>query len=777
MHGVGLKKKKIGLALEANPAALLAADQSSGEQLVEEMSRRASKANALGETLTLDAEKIHEEVLLEKSSPTPVQVGSPTQIMVFKTLSVDGELHVDNLMEALQMLAFPQLNEDWIKEVITPLTSFSTVDIELFVQFLEVYEQKQSEFFVSEFKRFDTDGSGCMDASELGELLKGIGAYPLPHVLRSLINEVDDNGSGQLELEEFRRVLHLMQSREGFTKAEVEELQKVFRKFDRDRSGNVNSEELIGILGWLGYPQRLETAYYVMRRADVDGSGDLTWEEFLVAMRWYREHEVTYVEKLMLDFDSDGNGVVDTGELERLLTSIGFVHPRQQVIFECMDEIGMDGNEPLVHSALWQVLQLFRLRGGFLKSEDDSIVEAFHQYDRKGKHGEGFINTLEVGKAMRMLGLNVPVELQQMHVNFVDVDGSGLLDLSEFRTLMRRHREGDLQDLLKIFNHYSNGVDYVDNFEVKTVDVNGTLKRALRRAGLAQFPEVVRDFLASLAKPFMVYAEFVDLAQEVRAAARERMRQNAGFTAAEVADYRTKFTVYDADGGGDIAGLELRKLLADIFPEAHKNADQRARLEKILREVDQDGDGSLDFADFLRLMRHYIDDCEVEELKTMNESFSDDEAAQFREIFNCEAKPKPGQDPTISVAHLQAMIIKICPLGITEVENLGKIIRECQEVQDSRTVDCAEFLRIMRKIVDTNLGGILGVTAQRTKAAPQTGAPSNQLVHSSSQQKLQNVFEKAFTVPGKVEKGSRPPSAKGSRPPSAQFRGTLPPGV
>lgn len=292
---------------------------------------------------------------------------------------------------------------------------------------------------------------------------------------------------------------------------------------------------------------------------------------------------------------------------------------------------------------------------------------------------------------------------------------------------MRRHREADLIELQQIFLHYS-GLDPEEPGKIDQVkmDVKLGLKRALRRAGLGHSTEFVDNFIATSNCTSLTFDGFVDLATEIRAVARERMRQNAGFTAKEVTEYKTKFQVYDADGTGDIAGLELRHLLEDIFPDSARNVDQRTRIEKILKEVDQDGSGSLDFADFLRLMRHYADDCENEELKNANEKFTEEEAQQFKEIFNAEAsvyaetnklKDKAGgQDGRITIAQVQAMVIKVCPLTTTEIEALGNIIRECQNDSSMRTVDYLEFLRIMRHLIDQNLGNILGVTAQRVNA-------------------------------------------------------------
>lgn len=683
-------------------------------------------------------------------SPSRKKEVSARQMVVFRSLQVDGELPVENLLQAVKLLGFPQINQEWVNDVLkSKECRYGTLSEDEFVDFILEYDAKQQQFILEKFREFDVDGAGSLDASELGELLKAVGAFPLPHVLKNLISEVDDNGTGQLELEEFRRVLTLLESREGFSKPEIDEFQKAFHKFDRDRSGEVNGDELLGILGWLGYPQRQETVTAVMKQADQDGSGCLSWPELLICMRWYREKEIQYVQGLMAEHDSDGSGTIERSELETLLGTIGYAFPRDVVIFECMEVIGLSSYEPLNFPNLWQVLQVFRLRRGFLASEENLMAEAFSQFDRSGS---GFINTVEVGKAMRLLGYQVPIEQQHRHVKFVDVDGSGHLDMSEFRTLMRRHREHELRELAIVFDTYA---VTEENFGIKEkkLETKTPLRRALRRVGLGTAPDLVNIHLNQhhATSTHINFQDFVVIIGIVRNEVRLRMRESAGFTENEVNAYKEKFKVYDEDETGDIAGPELRHLLNDIFPEASRNFDTRSRIARLLSEVDRDGNGILDFTDFLRLMRHYQDDCEMQALSQVNENFSEEEVAQFSEIFNAEVREQfGGQEPRITTSIFQTMIIKICPLSIESVETLAKIVRECQDEPGASHIVFFEFLRIMRRVVDQNLGNILAITAQR-------------IADPKSPSSAKGAFGKAFS-----DKPS--PGAKGKQ----MLRGTLP---
>ena len=55
---------------------------------------------------------------------------------------------------------------------------------------------------VDAFSRFDTDGNGSIDASELGDVMRWLGQRPTDAELRTLIDAVDADGSGSIEFDE-----------------------------------------------------------------------------------------------------------------------------------------------------------------------------------------------------------------------------------------------------------------------------------------------------------------------------------------------------------------------------------------------------------------------------------------------------------------------------------------------------------------------------------------------------------------------------------------------
>ena len=65
------------------------------------------------------------------------------------------------------------------------------------------YDEAQMKQFQEEFKAMDLDGSGAVDESELGLILENLGESVTANRLKGLIKEIDKDGSGEIEFEEF----------------------------------------------------------------------------------------------------------------------------------------------------------------------------------------------------------------------------------------------------------------------------------------------------------------------------------------------------------------------------------------------------------------------------------------------------------------------------------------------------------------------------------------------------------------------------------------------
>ncbi len=65
------------------------------------------------------------------------------------------------------------------------------------------YDASQIEEFQKEFQTMDLDGSGAVDEAELGLILENLGEKITASRLKGLIKEIDKDGSGEIEYEEF----------------------------------------------------------------------------------------------------------------------------------------------------------------------------------------------------------------------------------------------------------------------------------------------------------------------------------------------------------------------------------------------------------------------------------------------------------------------------------------------------------------------------------------------------------------------------------------------
>ncbi|KAH0723503.1 hypothetical protein KY285_006047 [Solanum tuberosum] len=134
---------------------------------------------------------------------------------------------------------------------------------------------------ISEFKEafslLDKDGEGCIMTKELEILMRSLGHNPTEAELQDMINELDADGNGTIDFPEF---LYLMARKMKDTGSEAE-LKEAFRVFDKDQNGFISAAELRHILTNFGEVFNDEEVDEMIRDADVDGDGQISYEEFV----------------------------------------------------------------------------------------------------------------------------------------------------------------------------------------------------------------------------------------------------------------------------------------------------------------------------------------------------------------------------------------------------------------------------------------------------------------------------------------------------------------
>ncbi|XP_067447414.1 troponin C, skeletal muscle isoform X1 [Thunnus thynnus] len=137
--------------------------------------------------------------------------------------------------------------------------------------------------FKAAFDMFDTDGGGDISTKELGTVMRMLGQNPSREELDAIIEEVDEDGSGTIDFEEFL-VMMVQQLKEDQAGKSEEELSECFRIFDKNGDGFIDREEFGDILHLTGEPVVEEDIDEMFGESDTNKDGKIDFDEFLKMM-------------------------------------------------------------------------------------------------------------------------------------------------------------------------------------------------------------------------------------------------------------------------------------------------------------------------------------------------------------------------------------------------------------------------------------------------------------------------------------------------------------
>ncbi|XP_059484906.1 calmodulin-beta-like isoform X1 [Neocloeon triangulifer] len=149
---------------------------------------------------------------------------------------------------------------------------------------IDLTEYGLTEDQVAEFKEafmlFDKDEDGTITMAELGVVMRSLGQRPSETELRDMVNEVDQDGNGTIEFNEFLQ----MMSKKMRGADNEEELREAFRVFDKNNDGLISSIELRHVMTNLGEKLSDEEVDDMIKEADLDGDGMVNYEEFVMIL-------------------------------------------------------------------------------------------------------------------------------------------------------------------------------------------------------------------------------------------------------------------------------------------------------------------------------------------------------------------------------------------------------------------------------------------------------------------------------------------------------------
>jgi len=152
--------------------------------------------------------------------------------------------------------------------------------------------------FKEAFSLFDKDGDGTITTKELGTVMRSLGQNPTEAELQDMVNEVDADGNGTIDFPEF---LTMMARKMKDTDSE-EEIKEAFKVFDKDGNGFISAAELRHVMTNLGEKLSDNEVDEMIREADVDGDGQINYDEFVKVSSCHPSYASSFVESLA-DFD------------------------------------------------------------------------------------------------------------------------------------------------------------------------------------------------------------------------------------------------------------------------------------------------------------------------------------------------------------------------------------------------------------------------------------------------------------------------------------------
>ncbi|PHU08295.1 Calmodulin-like protein 5 [Capsicum chinense] len=187
-------------------------------------------------------------------------------------------------------LKSPSLQE---KTIITPSPSITMVDKKVMNRSNNYNKVELRSIFAT----FDKNNDGYITKQELKLSLKNIGIFMEDKDIVEMVEKVDSNKDGLIDLDEFCDLCHTylgieeVSNESEMNEEEVanreKDLKDAFDVFDHDKDGLISKEELSKILSTLGMKEgkKLDYCKEMIKKVDVDGDGMVNFDEFKKMMK------------------------------------------------------------------------------------------------------------------------------------------------------------------------------------------------------------------------------------------------------------------------------------------------------------------------------------------------------------------------------------------------------------------------------------------------------------------------------------------------------------
>ncbi|CAH1182021.1 unnamed protein product [Phyllotreta striolata] len=145
--------------------------------------------------------------------------------------------------------------------------------------------KEQLKMLKQVFDLFDLEKKKEISVDMIGQILDMLGHRLLPEELNEIVKEIDEDGNGVMNFEEFANLAaRFLIEEDEDTEAILRELKDAFRLYDKEGLGYISVDLLRDILKELEPNLSPADLNEMIKEIDTDNSGTVDWEEFKAMM-------------------------------------------------------------------------------------------------------------------------------------------------------------------------------------------------------------------------------------------------------------------------------------------------------------------------------------------------------------------------------------------------------------------------------------------------------------------------------------------------------------
>ena len=150
-------------------------------------------------------------------------------------------------------------------------------------EFIELLSEQEICELHEAFNIFDVESDGSISANQLIVLMNALKQNPSKTEIDDILNEFNIEKNGQIYFNQFLKIM--ARRLKNIKEDEDKHLKSLFMTLDRNQNGLISIHEIRYIVAHSSEDISESDIEIIMKEADTDGDGKISFEEFMTIMK------------------------------------------------------------------------------------------------------------------------------------------------------------------------------------------------------------------------------------------------------------------------------------------------------------------------------------------------------------------------------------------------------------------------------------------------------------------------------------------------------------